>query len=204
MDLDEGVHHVYDWLMGGRDEDPSIRAGSCRSRFFHQLDAGLGMEIVLSGLDEEACRNVVGDALWSRDSICWLAPDRFLSASDTKVATPPGQRLVWFYRSPISIVAEALGGCTPGNLQVELDVWLGRNRAALNLRRQFGRDLLLINADEAPLAELRTELAGVVVPSEGRRGPAEEGRSEEHTSELQSLMRISYAVCCLKKKNKKM
>src|SRR3546814_1431853 len=31
-----------------------------------------------------------------------------------------------------------------------------------------------------------------------RRGPA---RSEEHTSELQSLMRISYAVFCLKKKN---
>src|SRR3546814_8335308 len=28
-------------------------------------------------------------------------------------------------------------------------------------------------------------------------------RSEEHTSELQSLMRISYAACCLKKKNKK-
>src|SRR3546814_4723062 len=29
------------------------------------------------------------------------------------------------------------------------------------------------------------------------------GRSEEHTSELQSLMRISYDVFCLKKKNKK-
>src|SRR3546814_2874232 len=29
----------------------------------------------------------------------------------------------------------------------------------------------------------------------------EEVRSEEHTSELQSLMRISYAVFCLKKKN---
>src|SRR3546814_7747873 len=29
------------------------------------------------------------------------------------------------------------------------------------------------------------------------------GRSEEHTSELQSLMRISYAVFCLKKKNHK-
>src|SRR3546814_4294155 len=29
------------------------------------------------------------------------------------------------------------------------------------------------------------------------------GRSEEHTSELQSLMRISYAVFCLKKKNNK-
>src|SRR3546814_5156094 len=31
--------------------------------------------------------------------------------------------------------------------------------------------------------------------------PAELARSEEHTSELQSLMRISYAVFCLKKKN---
>src|SRR3546814_10778121 len=31
---------------------------------------------------------------------------------------------------------------------------------------------------------------------------AERFRSEEHTSELQSLMRISYAVFCLKKKNK--
>src|SRR3546814_4803060 len=30
--------------------------------------------------------------------------------------------------------------------------------------------------------------------------PAGDGRSEEHTSELQSLMRISYAVFCLKKK----
>src|SRR3546814_1334961 len=32
------------------------------------------------------------------------------------------------------------------------------------------------------------------------RGIAEFDRSEEHTSELQSLMRISYAVFCLKKK----
>src|SRR3546814_6468244 len=40
----------------------------------------------------------------------------------------------------------------------------------------------------------------------GEVRPGEEGhagrRSEEPTSELQSLMRISYAVCCLKKKNK--
>src|SRR3546814_3164742 len=32
---------------------------------------------------------------------------------------------------------------------------------------------------------------------------ARQHRSEEHTSELQSLMRISYAVFCLKKKNTK-
>src|SRR3546814_6592011 len=35
-----------------------------------------------------------------------------------------------------------------------------------------------------------------------RRAPASRQRSEEHTSELQSLMRISYAVFCLKKKKK--
>src|SRR3546814_7125448 len=35
------------------------------------------------------------------------------------------------------------------------------------------------------------------------RGEPRKHRSEEHTSELQSLMRISYAVFCLKKKNKK-
>src|SRR3546814_1933694 len=47
-------------------------------------------------------------------------------------------------------------------------------------------------------------------PSQGRRALHDlhtvqaqgGGRSEEHTSELQSLMRISYAVFCLKKKNK--
>src|SRR3546814_6010090 len=35
---------------------------------------------------------------------------------------------------------------------------------------------------------------------QGTQGPELLGRSEEHTSELQSLMRISYAVFCLKKK----
>src|SRR3546814_4026800 len=38
------------------------------------------------------------------------------------------------------------------------------------------------------------------LPPQLRRGPRP-ARSEEHTSELQSLMRISYAVFCLKKKN---
>src|SRR3546814_2133115 len=36
--------------------------------------------------------------------------------------------------------------------------------------------------------------------AEGGSQPVSAGRSEEHTSELQSLMRISYAVFCLKKK----
>src|SRR3546814_7363402 len=40
-------------------------------------------------------------------------------------------------------------------------------------------------------------------PGIDRRAARRIDRSEEHTSELQSLMRISYAVFCLKKKKKK-
>src|SRR3546814_5079181 len=50
----------------------------------------------------------------------------------------------------------------------------------------------------------RSDLWGrrVMVPAAHYRPRPREGRSEEHTSELQSLMRISYAVFCLKKKTK--
>src|SRR3546814_3997837 len=41
---------------------------------------------------------------------------------------------------------------------------------------------------------------GCVALATGQGDGETEGRSEEHTSELQSLMRISYAVFCLKKK----
>src|SRR3546814_5217884 len=48
-----------------------------------------------------------------------------------------------------------------------------------------------------PAADRPAEAADIVVVRELVRT-----RSEEHTSELQSLMRISYAVFCLKKKTK--
>src|SRR3546814_7373113 len=46
----------------------------------------------------------------------------------------------------------------------------------------------------------KNEVLGDMMMAE--RWPRAERRSEEHTSELQSLMRISYAVFCLKKKKK--
>src|SRR3546814_9499850 len=51
-------------------------------------------------------------------------------------------------------------------------------------------------------AELQTQLLLSRDLGLGASAPIDEARSEEHTSELQSLMRISYAVFCLKKKKK--
>src|SRR3546814_1281698 len=53
-------------------------------------------------------------------------------------------------------------------------------------------------ADNSESAEQATGRGEVIIVTARRR--AERRRSEEHTSELQSLMRISYAVFCLKKK----
>src|SRR3546814_4515261 len=53
------------------------------------------------------------------------------------------------------------------------------------------------------LAERKDEAAAKVTFREAARQYHAENRSEEHTSELQSLMRISYAVFCLKKKQSK-
>src|SRR3546814_9473694 len=71
-----------------------------------------------------------------------------------------------------------------------------RFRAALSLARlaRPGAPLLWRIKALRPFAAMLT-LAPARVPSQ-----AAIARSEEHTSELQSLMRISYAVFCLKKK----
>src|SRR3546814_10239009 len=61
----------------------------------------------------------------------------------------------------------------------------------LDLRRLFDSQRGLLRRD----LSLRRQWIGE------RRCRHQSGRSEEHTSELQSLMRISYAVFCLKKKN---
>src|SRR3546814_1613280 len=65
---------------------------------------------------------------------------------------------------------------------------LGKTYDEGGLRAEIFRDLDLAVA------------AGETVAIVGASGAGKSTRSEEHTSELQSLMRISYAVFCLKKK----
>src|SRR3546814_9331197 len=83
--------------------------------------------------------------------------------------------------------------------------------------RQQGLRLGDVALQRRQLGVLRVHLADVVVLADRSHAAVRElevlrvvgcqnhrlaHRSEEHTSELQSLMRISYAVFCLKKKNK--
>src|SRR3546814_6708192 len=72
----------------------------------------------------------------------------------------------------------------------------GVHRAALPRHPPRGNSAQHAGAAVLPAVRPARRTAHPVSQLEGRR-------SEEHTSELQSLMRISYAVFCLKKKNKK-
>src|SRR3546814_8134406 len=88
-------------------------------------------------------------------------------------------------------------------------------RTAVNHTGNYAREALYAeNADIVSKVQWHSTLDGRTCPQcagldgktfelgKGPRPPAHYGcrRSEEHTSELQSLMRISYAVFCLKKK----
>src|SRR3546814_1868323 len=69
------------------------------------------------------------------------------------------------------------------------------NLAAFDTKRDRQTPHALAHrAEHAAAIEYRCQQTAVMHP--------EQIRSEEHTSELQSLMRISYAVFCLKKKKK--
>src|SRR3546814_3822324 len=76
------------------------------------------------------------------------------------------------------------------------------------LFRSLHRLLVPLEAEPAQVVldgpgEFRRRALGVGVVDAQQIAPAVgAGRSEEHTSELQSPMRISYAVFCLKKKKK--
>src|SRR3546814_2715103 len=69
--------------------------------------------------------------------------------------------------------------------------------------QQSRRQMALVDLQHG---DLRIAIGCFARPGFGKRliaGPLRMDRSEEHTSELQSLMRISYAVFCLKKKKKR-
>src|SRR3546814_5267459 len=72
--------------------------------------------------------------------------------------------------------------------------WLGGELGPARTKAHLGLDHFGLSVDDVDAAIADLELKGVQITFPPTT------RSEEHTSELQSLMRISYAVFCLKKK----
>src|SRR3546814_5248949 len=73
---------------------------------------------------------------------------------------------------------------------------VGHERPAARRRHSGYRRFMQIQHAAAHFASLEQVADQISMPTQGKRL-----RSEEHTSELQSLMRISSDVCCLQKKN---
>src|SRR3546814_1023728 len=83
--------------------------------------------------------------------------------------------------------------------------YLGEDMSGANEPPSVG--LVLGEGETKALIKARERLASALGPTtipQLKSGPTDgDARSEEHTSELQSLMRISYAVFCLKKKKQR-
>src|SRR3546814_7794519 len=92
--------------------------------------------------------------------------------------------------------------------------WTADRRQVRVRRGQLGFTLLelltvlavvsLVIAVALPHLPKRADVIAVRAAAQEVADGLRQSRSEEHTSELQSLMRISYAVFCLKKKKKKL
>src|SRR3546814_8615762 len=85
---------------------------------------------------------------------------------------------------------------------VDIGDKLGRRAVAKGADAVDEERLALWKNGRHRIVEGSCDRIAVQPPARLRLAPAE-GRSEEHTSKLQSLMRISYAVFCLKKKTKR-
>src|SRR3546814_1850053 len=69
--------------------------------------------------------------------------------------------------------------------------------------RKAGVDIVVYDVDQGRMGKFAEEFDAKRAPTlKALAAMSDVIRSEEHTSELQSLMRISYAVFCLKKKTR--
>src|SRR3546814_1086001 len=92
-------------------------------------------------------------------------------------------------------------------VDIQADAGLAFGRHSAGVAQEFGlyvAPLESLGRPQVPWRRLFGADAGYGAPRTTGSVPVAVLRSEEHTSELQSLMRISYAVFCLKKKTKRL
>src|SRR3546814_10907867 len=111
---------------------------------------------------------------------------------------------------PVSLRLADLQKILPGHLERRLDTLGSAGDEIHHVEvaggcgdQEVGQLLHRLVAEEAGMGvgdRIELRLDGVDHPPLAMPEAGDRGRSEEHTSELQSLMRISYAVFCFKKK----
>src|SRR3546814_6180283 len=110
---------------------------------------------------------------------------------DTTTVPAFGWALGWLFGyAAVGTAARTIGARQRAFAQSALGKYLPADVAAQIMRDP---DQLSLHGERRNIYCVFTDLEGFTKLSH---------RSEEHTSELQSLMRISYAVFCLQKKNK--
>src|SRR3546814_4496376 len=116
-------------------------------------------------------------------------------------------RAVWRPAASLGVV-DHVNSTNPDRAAGELDDGARRQIEYLGENgRDFGIEIFDLfdprqGIEHVVMPELGLVLPGMVIAAGDSHSTTYGARSEEHTSELQSLMRISYAVFCLKKKKK--
>src|SRR3546814_6324458 len=122
----------------------------------------------------------------------------FIADFEAELPWAPGAASRWWLHHSLARLDGALGtrGCP-------LLIREGESLAELRrLIRETGAEAVYWNRLYEPAIVERDRIIKAALRDDGVAAHSQLARSEEHTSELQSLMRISYAVLCLKKKNK--
>src|SRR3546814_2870060 len=124
---------------------------------------------------------------------------------------PQSGKTILVFRPTVRVGAQSTGGIFEPNADWTDQARKNIDEALAKRQAKLGNKVIsapMSYGDEARLVEEYSALFAAVSQSViqyqffvGNRLPTKK-RSEEHTSELQSLMRISYAVFCLKKKTK--
>src|SRR3546814_4205535 len=125
-------------------------------------------------------------ASWDGDKLTLWTSNQMIAWSTGDVAKTLG-----IPKENVRLVSPYIGGGFGGKLFIRSDALLaalGAKAAGRPVKLALQRPLMINNTTHRPATIQRIRL-----------GATTDGRSEEHTSELQSLMRISYAVFCLKK-----
>jgi len=118
------------------------------------LSLGVPMQILLSGLSEQACLARLGADTAVPGQLRWQSADGFVAAAAAASPKEDERLWVWLYRAPWEFLAHA----GQSEVATTLAQWQAEQRAVLGLRRTLGQKLLLVNADRVAPALLCARL----------------------------------------------